>query len=59
VPRRRRLSSTAWKSALRDSPPVFGALRQGMNALVAITISSRRAKSRSARPVISSEVPAE
>jgi 1-deoxyxylulose-5-phosphate synthase len=49
MPRRCRLASTSWKMALRDSPPTLGARRLPKRTLVATTISSRRAKSRSAR----------
>jgi hypothetical protein len=45
--------------ALRDSPVPFGSSRMVENTLVASTISSRLAKSLSARPVISSLDPSE
>jgi hypothetical protein len=45
--------------ALRERPPPLGPSRIGMKTLVATTISSRSAISRSARPVISSLVPSE
>ena len=44
---------------MRDSPRPFGPGRIGLNTLVAITTSSRRASSLSARPVISSLAPNE
>jgi hypothetical protein len=57
--RRFRLSSTAWNSALRERPPVFGARFQGRKALVATTISSRWANSGSSFPITSSDAPIE
>jgi hypothetical protein len=59
MPSRRRLPSISSKMVLRDSPPMLGARRAPKRTLVATTISSRRAKSRSARPTISSDVPSE
>jgi hypothetical protein len=44
---------------LRESPPPFGPGRIVQKTFVARTTSSRRAKSRSARPVISSLAPNE
>src|SRR5882762_7220958 len=49
----------AEKIDLRDSPPPLGAFVIGKNTLVAITTSSRRAKSFNAPPTICSEVPSE
>ena len=45
--------------ALRDSPAALGVVRPLKKTLVAMTISSRRANSFSARPTISSLVPSE
>ena len=58
-PSRRRLASISAMIALRDSPAPFGPSRIRPWTLVAITTSSRRASSFSARPTISSEVPSE
>ncbi len=44
---------------LRDSPRALGPLPIGLNTLVAITTSSRLARSFSARPVTSSLAPSE
>ena len=59
MPSRPRLASIPVMIALRDSPAPFGPGRIRPCTLVASTISSRRAKSFSARPVISSLDPAE
>ena len=59
MPRRRSEASIPVMIALRERPPPFGPWRIGMKTLVATTISSRSAISRSARPVISSLVPSE
>ena len=59
MPSRRRLASTSLMMALRDRPIEFGPLRFEWKTLVATTTSSRLAKSRRARPVISSLVPSE
>ena len=59
MPRRRRLWSISVMIALRDKPLPFGPGRIGWRTLVAITISSRSAKSFSARPRISSLEPSE
>ncbi len=59
MPSLARLASIAIMMALRDRPPPFGPGRIRPCTLVASTISSRRPKSRSARPVISSLEPAE
>ena len=57
-PRRRRLASSSWKMSLRERPRRW-ARAIAPWTLVATTISSRRARSLSARPVTSSLTPAE
>ena len=59
MPSRRRLASISVMIALRDRPLPFGSFRDWKKTLVAITTSSRLAKSRIARPRISSLVPSE
>ena len=59
MPRRRRLLSISARIALRDRPAPLAPLRIRPWTLVATTISSRSAKSLSARPTISSLVPSE
>jgi hypothetical protein len=59
MPSRRRLASTSVMIAFRERPIEFGPLRLEWKTLVATTTSSRFAKSRRARPVISSLVPSE
>ncbi|KOG41798.1 hypothetical protein AQJ84_21585 [Streptomyces resistomycificus] len=59
MPRRPRLWSISVMIALRDRPCALGPGRIRPFTLVASTISSRRAKSASARPTISSLVPSE
>jgi hypothetical protein len=59
VPSRRRLWSISVMIALRDNPFPLGPGRIGWRTLVAITTSSRSAKSRRAFPRISSLEPSE
>ena len=55
----RRLASISVMIAFRERPRAFASVRDEKKTLVAITTSSRLAKSRRARPVISSLVPSE
>ena len=57
MPSRRRLWSISVMIALRDRPLPLGPGRIGWRTLVAMTMSSRSAKSRRARPRISSLEP--
>ncbi len=59
MPSRVRLASISAKIALRESPDPLASLRIAPCTLVAITTSSRRAMSATARPKISSLDPAE